>query len=555
MANLAELGRIQTGVAVKKQRPHIALWVAGGIVGTAAVLPVIYLVIRTAGAGQEAWDLVFRARTAAVLGRTALLIATVTFFSTLVAVPVAWLTLRTDLPFKRTLAVGAALPLVVPSYVMAMTLIEAFGPRGILQQLLEGPIGLHRLHDIYGLGGATLAVVLVTYPYVLLTARGALRRVDPALEEAARSMGYGPVATFRRVTLPALRPAITAGVLLAALYTLSEFGAVALLRYETFTAAVYAQYSSALDRSVAASLALVLAVVAVVILIAEDFSRGHAAYHRSSAGAARPAKNVKLGAWRWPAFMFVLLPIIVGLLIPLTVLGYWLAQGLAHGRGAGPVWEPVRHSVFISLLAALATLVAAAPVAVLAVRHRNILSRTIERLTYIGFGLPGIAVALSLVFFGINIATPLYQTVWLLLFAYVVLFLPAAVGALRSSLVQVSPRIEEAAQALGRTPVKIMTSVTLPLVAPGILSGAAMVFLMTMKELPATLVLSPIGSETLATSVWSSASEALFARAALPAILLVTVAGVPTAFFVLRDPARRSMPEAGPIRPERTGAG
>jgi iron(III) transport system permease protein len=546
------LGRLGGAGAVRRDRAPFVLWAAALLAGLAALLPVIYLIVRTAGAGGEVWDLFFRARTAAILGRTLLLISTVTAFSALVAVPVAWLTLRTDLPFRRVLSVATALPLVVPSYVMAMVIIEAFGPRGLLQGLLETPFGLHRLPEVYGLRGATLAVVLVSYPYVLLTVRGALRRQDPALEEAARSMGYGPLATFRQVTLPLLRPALAAGALLAALYALSDFGAVSLLRYETFTAAVFVQYESAFDRAVAASLALALAGLAVVLLAAEDFSRGRQAYHRSTAGAVRPGRVVELGNWRWPAFTLVMLPVAAGLLVPLAVICYWLAQGLARGTDFAPVLGPAGNSVYVSVLAALVTVAAAAPVAVLAVRHRSLVSRAVERVTYIGFGLPGIAVALSLVFFAINVARPLYQTVALLTFAYLVLFMPAAVGALRASLLQVSPRVEEAAMALGRTPARVLFTVTLPLVLPGALTGGAMVFLLTMKELPATLILGPIGFDTLATSVWSSASEGLFSRAAWPALLLVIAAGAPTAFLLLRgqaygDPSRsRAM---GPGRP------
>lgn len=532
----------------------LALWAAAILAGLAALLPVIYLIVRAAGAGGEVWDLFFRARTAAILGRTLLLIFTVTAFSALVAVPVAWLTVRTDLPFRRVLSVATALPLVVPSYVMAMVIIEAFGPRGVLQRLLETPFGLHRLPEVYGLRGATLAVVLVSYPYVLLTVRGALRRQDPALDEAARSMGYGPLATFRQVTLPLLRPALAAGALLAALYALSDFGAVALLRYETFTAAVFVQYESAFDRAVAASLALALAGLAVVLLAAEDFSRGRQAYHRSTAGAVRPGRVVELGNWRWPAFTLVMLPVSAGLLIPLSVICYWLAQGLARGTEFASVLGPARNSVYVSVLAALVTVAAAVPVAALAVRHRNLLSRTVERVTYIGFGLPGIAVALSLVFFAVNVAPPLYQTVALLTFAYLVLFLPAAVGALRVSLVQVSPRVEEAAMALGRTPARVLLTVTLPLVLPGALAGGAMVFLLTMKELPATLILGPIGFNTLATSVWSSASEGLFSRAAWPALLLVIAAGAPAAFLLLRGQAYGDAPRRGAPAPGLPGA-
>ncbi len=536
--------------AVKARTP-VYLWGPAALVCLAALLPVIYLVVRTAGAGGDVWDLLLRARTAQILGRSALLAAAVTVFSTLVAVPAAWLTLRTDLPFRRALTVAAALPLVVPSYVMAVTVIDAFGPHGLLQQLLEGPLGLQGLPEVYGLRGATLVIVLVSYPYVLLSVRGALRRIDPALEEAARSLGLGPIATFRTVTLPLLRPAVAAGGLLAALYALSDFGAVSLLRYETFTSAVFLQYESAFDRSLAASLALVLAVVAAMLLFTEAFMRGGAAYHRSSSGSPKAPAIASLGAWKWPAFAFVLVPVVTGLLVPLSVMGFWLTRGLAGGRETGPLLGPLVNSLYIAGLTAAVTLLAASPVALLAVRHRSLFSLAVERVTYLGFGLPGIAVALSLVFFGVNVAHPLYQTVALLVFACLVLFLPAAVGPLRSSLLQISPRVEEAAQSLGSRPARVALRVTAPLALPGALSAAAMVFLLTMKELPATLILSPVGFQTLATNVWSSASEALYSRAAAPALLLVVAAGIPTAYFVLRDPGRRSVqPLPGVIAPD-----
>jgi iron(III) transport system permease protein len=191
--------------------------------------------------------------------------------------------------------------------------------------------------------------------------------------------------------------------------------------------------------------------------------------------------------------------------------------------------------MYVSALAAGAAVSAALPIAVLSVRYPGLLSALLERATYIGFALPGIAVALAIVFFGVNYALPLYQTTGLLVFAYVVLFISAAVGAARTSLLQVSPRMEEAGRGLGRSPFRVFLSVTLPLVWPGIVSGAALVFLLTMKELPATLILSPIGFTTLATSVWAAASEAFFARAATPALLLVAVSSLPLALLLLRE--------------------
>jgi iron(III) transport system permease protein len=227
-------------------------------------------------------------------------------------------------------------------------------------------------------------------------------------------------------------------------------------------------------------------------------------------------------------------PVLIGLVVPVAVLVHWLVRGLLNDQELLPLLIPARNSLYISLLAAITTVLAALPIAILAVRFQSRLSRFFERAIYIGFGLPGVVVALSLVFFGINVARPLYQSIWMLIFAFVVLFLPASVGALRSSLLQVNPRVEEAAQSLGRSQWRVIFSVTMPLVMPGVLAGGAMVFLLTMKELPATLILSPIGYRTLSSSIWSAASEAFFAKTAAAALLLVLVAGVPTAYLTLR---------------------
>ena len=523
-----------------QRMPPAGLLAAATLVAIAAVLPVFYLLVKTLDGGTDAWSIIARVRTAEILGRTGILVATVTGFSVVLAVPMAWLTTRTTMPFRRLLTVAAALPLVVPSYVMAMTVIDMFGPRGALQQALAGPFGLDSVPPIYGLPGATVVLVLISYPYVFLTVRGALVRLDPAMEEAARSMGYGPVEAMWRVTLPLLRPAIAGGALLAALYALSDFGGVALMRYETFTAAIFTQYESSVDRGVAAGLSLVLVVLAVMLLVLDGFSRRRGHYHRSSAGAPRLQQLAELGGWRWPAAVFVSLPVLVGLAAPVAILAWWLVRGLSGGEDFVPLWGPLRNSLYYSLLAAIATVAAAVPVVLLAVRYSNPYSRLLERSTYIGFGLPGIVIALALVFFGVNMAQPLYQTSGLLVFAYAVLFLPAAVGSLRSSMLQVSPRIEEAARGLGKTGWQVLWRVTLPLVLPGALAGAALVFLMTMKELPASLILSPIGTRTLATSIWAAASEAYFAQTAAPALLLIVAAGIPTAFFVLRDQRFRS---------------
>ncbi|MEK7849148.1 MAG: ABC transporter permease subunit, partial [Chloroflexota bacterium] len=325
------------------------------------LLPLGYLVVRTAGAGGEVWDLVFRARTLEILGRTVLLMVTVTAGSIALAVPLAFLTVRTDLPGRRIWSILTALPLVIPSYVGAFVAVAALGPRGMFQQALE-PLGVERLPEIYGFPGAAITLTLLSYPYVLLTVRGALFRMDPALEETSRSLGMGPQATFRRVVLPQLRPAMAAGGLLVALYTLSDFGAVSLLRYETFTWAIYLQYGTG-ARAVAAGLSLLLVALAGTVLAAEVGTRGKARYYRLG-GVSRAPATVPLGRWRWPGAVLCGLVVLFGLVMPVFVLAYWLGQGLLAGEPLRLVWSAAWNSASIAALAAGAAVMAAVPVAI-----------------------------------------------------------------------------------------------------------------------------------------------------------------------------------------------
>jgi iron(III) transport system permease protein len=507
----------------------VTLLIVGGL-----LLPIVYLVIRAFEFGADTWQILLRVRLLETLGRTVWLALAVTFASTAIAVPLAWLTVRTDLPLRRMWAVLTPLPLVIPSYVGAYLVASALGPRGLLQQALAEPFGIERLPEIYGFPGALIVLTLLSYPYILLGVRAALLRMDPALEEASRSLGHGPWATFRRVTLPQLRPALGAGGLLVALYALRDFGAVSIMRYDTFTRVIYVQYRS-FDRSQAALLALILVALTLVIVAFEVRTRRRAHYVQQQTGAARPPPRVALGRWRWPALFFCALIVTFSLILPAGVLAYWLIRGLSAGETLTALGPVAWNSIHASALAAVACVFAALPVALLFVRRPGRPTRLVEWLTYAAFALPGIVIALALVFFGINYARPLYQTLLLLVFAYGVLFLPQAIGATRSSLLQIHPSLEEAARSLGRRSAYVFATVTLPLIRPGLAAGAALVFLTAMKELPATLILAPIGFKTLATSVWSAVSEAFFAQAAAPALLIILMSSLPLAFLISRE--------------------
>ena len=331
-----------------------------------------------------------------------------------------------------------------------------------------------------------------------------------------------------------MRPAIAAGALLAALYTLSDFGAVSLLRFETFTAAIFVQYESAYSRSAAAALSLVLVAAAIAIVTLETRSRGRSLHHSLGPGANREFRPLPLRRWRWPAVAGLSLVTFATTVGPGAVLLYWLVRGLAAGEELLELVEPLVNSVGVSLLAAGILLAVAIPLGVLLVRYPSPMARLLERGSYVGFALPGITVAIAFIFFGINVVRPLYQTLVLLLAAYIVLFLPATLGAVRSGLLQVDPRTEEAARTLGKTPRQVLWRVTIPALRGSLAAGAAMAFLLVMKELPAALLLGPIGFRTLATVTWAAADEAFFAQAASSSLLLIVVASLPLALILAR---------------------
>jgi iron(III) transport system permease protein len=489
------------------------LLVLAAVAAGVALLPLGYLAVRASerGLGTVA-DVIMRERTLRLVLRSIALAGAVTGVCVVLGVSLAWLVARTRLPGGRLWAVALALPLAVPSYVAAFAWLSLFPGFG-------------------GFGGAVLVLSLCCYPYVYLPVVAALERIDPAHEEVSRSLGRGPVGTFAAVTLRHIRPAAAAGGLLVALYVLSDFGAVAILRYDVFTRVIYTSYRSSFDRTPAAVLGCLLVVLTVLIVWSENRTRGRARYARLGAGAARRQPRAALRWWTPPALAWCGVACGLALGVPFGALVYWLAQGRSSGLDLAELGTAGLSTLVVSALGALLTVVLALPVGALAARHRGPLPRLLEQATYAGHALPGIVVALALVFLSVRFAYPLYQRTPVLVFAYAVLFLPAAVGAVRASMAQAPPMLEDVARSLGRTPAGVLRSVTVPLAAPGIAAGAALVFLTCMKELPATLLLRPTGMETLATELWSNTEIGAYAAAAPYAAALVLLAALPT--FVL----------------------
>ncbi|HSK53167.1 MAG TPA: iron ABC transporter permease [Clostridia bacterium] len=519
------------------RRAPLPLLLAGlGIAGL-ALLPIAYLVIRALGADPDSLDLVLRARTLTVAASTVGLALFVGAGTIALGVPLAWLTTRTDLPGRRAWAVLTVVPLAIPSYVTGFAFLAAFGPRGSLQSLLA-PLGVERLPSIGGLFGATLVLVLVTYPYVVLATRAAILRTDPAVEDAARLLGDRRATVFRRVTLPVLAPAIAAGALLAILYALSDFGAVSLLQFDSFSRAIYVQYRASFDRSLAAILALMLVAMTLAVAWGETRVRRRAgAYATVGRTARRPVTVLPLGRWRWPAAVFCAAVVGIALVVPAGTIGWWLVRGLAQGEPVRFVADAALNSFLAGGGAALMAVLLALPIGLLVARFPSRSSGLIEGATYTGYALPGIVIALSVVFLATNALPVLYQTLVLLVLAYAVRFLPQAVGTIRAALVTVGPRVEEAGRTLGDGPARAFLRLTVPLLRPSLVAGGALVFLTVVKELPMALLLGPIGFETLATRIWDAASEGFYARAAAPAALLL-VLSTATVALLLRSEDR-----------------
>lgn len=531
---VVEAGATMAGIPWPRRRR-----VPAGLAGTALLvcalvgLPVVYLAVRAAGASEGGWDLILRSRTVWLALRTIGLAGAVTVTASGIGVAFAWLAVRSDLPFRRVWAILYALPLVIPSYVGAFALLAALGPKGLVQGWLE-PLGVDRLPDIGGFPGAYLALTLFTYPYVYLVSVAAIRGLDPSLEETARTLGRPRWEVFRGVTLPLLRPPIAAGGLLVALYTLHDFGAVSLMRFPTFTQAIYLQYRAAFDRTPAAILSLMLVAIAFAILAAEQRFRGRARYYRAGAGAARELSSVPLGRWRWGALVLSGAVVGLALVLPVAILTYLLVRGLDAGIPLNLTVGAAGNSVLVSAAGAFAAMLLALPVAALASRYPGRGANVVERVAYVGYALPGLVVALAFVFFASRYAPVIYQSLPLVIAAYGVLFLPQVAEPLKSGLLQLSPRLEEAGRTLGRGPGAVFRRVVLPLLARPAGAGMALVFLTAMKELPATLLLRPTGFETLATRIWTSASAGLYSRAAVPALLIVLVSIVPLSALARR---------------------
>ncbi|WJV18250.1 iron ABC transporter permease [Rossellomorea marisflavi] len=482
-----------------------------------ACLPILYIILRAYEAGWEtSINLIFRDRVYELLKNTLLLDVSVTVASMVIGVATAWCTERTNLWGRRVWNVLVTIPFAVPAFVSSYSWVS-------LSPIFEGFFG------------AFLVLTLYSYPLVHLPVAAALRGMNPSLEEVAFSAGYGQWKTFWLVTFPQMRPALFGGALLIALHTLAEFGALSLLRFDTFTTAIYDQYTMAFNGASAAMLTTVLLFLCLVFIGVELYVRGKAKYTSVGRGVSRAREQVSLGlAAPFVQLGFLALTVLaVG--IPLGRLGYWLVTGSSASFEPAELVGNLFTTLSYGLGGAVVTVIIALPLVMLSLRHRGPLSVMAERVPYVVHSLPGLVIGLTLVFFAIRYMSGIYQTSALLIIAYVILFVPLAQSSIRASYEQAPERVEEVARSLGRRPMSVFFTVTLPLIIPGIGAAMALVCLKIMNELTATLLLRPTGVDTLAIRVWQHTANSEFAAAAPYAALLILISGVPVYILTMRS--------------------
>lgn len=510
-------GTLQDGRS--QRRPPILLLLAAAAVALATVLPLFYVLRRAFDSGlNEAQDAIVRPRTLELLGNTLSLVVTVTILTLIIGIASAFVISRVRLPGGRLWWVLACLPLAVPSYVAAFALLSV-------------------VPTANGFWPTVLVLTLTTAPYVTVPTLAALSVGDHSLAAVARTLGHGPVRVFFRVTLPQILPASLAGAMLVALYAMADFGAPAMLRQQTLTVGIYAQYTGSVNRSIAASMALILVVLALFVVLIERYFRRTRGSHTATVAVREPPKLTLSPLHTTMVVAGLAAVFAVSVLAPVAAVVLRLLEGSRYQSEPGELAQAAVTTTGLGILAAVIATSLALPISYLAARYRSKLVAVLESVSFVGHALPGIVFALAFVFLSLALFPGAYQGIFMLVACYVVLFLPKAIGSARSAFVQVSPRLEETSRTLGKGVWQTWSRVSLRGAAPGIAAGGLLVMVTVMKELPATLMLRPIGVDTLATELWGKTSMSAFGAAAPAAILLILVGVIP-AWYLARTAAK-----------------
>ena len=533
------------------QRPGApSLWACAAI-GIAVVVaaPIAAVVSSLAIPSGDVWRHLWRTQLLELIGNTLLLLAGVGLGTLLVGGGLAWLVVHHRFPGRSVLEWALVLPLAVPAYVIGFAFLGLFEFAGPVQGALRRAFGAGaRLPELRSYGGVVGMMTLVFYPYVYLLARVAFREQGAAAVEIARTLGRSRAAAFLAVTVPMARPSLAAGVALAMMEALADFGTVATFGYRTLTEAIYRVWYGMFDRIAATQLASVLLLFALGLLLLERRSRGRARFtQRGRPGRAVEAEPLR--GFRAVAATAACLAVLgPAFLLPVGQLAWWAVAALRAGRVAPDFLTLLGHTGLLAAAAAGLACVLAVLLAYARRLHGTPAVRLAARIASMGYALPGAVIAVGVLLplawadhalvppferaLGRPLGLLLTGSAAGLILAYLVRFLAVGLQTVDASLGRIPPSLDDAARMLGVRAGAALRRVHLPLIRGGLLTALVLVFVETMKEMPATLLLRPFGLNTLAIEIWERTSEAMWQEAAVPALTLVGVGLLPVVLLI-----------------------
>ncbi len=521
------------------------------LVALLLVLPLATLIYLAAGNSGNVWAHLLANVLPDAISTTILLMLGVGAGTAFIGVGAAWLTAMCRFPGRKILQWMLVLPLAMPIYITAYIYLELLDYTGPVQSFLRWAFGFASVRDywfpdIRSLGGAVFIMTLVLYPYVFLTTRLVFLMQGASILEASRSLGAGPGRMFRQIALPLARPAIAVGVTIALMESLNDIGAVEILGVQTLTFSIYDTWLNRGSLAGAAQIALFTLVIVIILIAVERFARRHQRY--SSARDQRPPSSFKLSGIKAAlAFVACLLPVALGFIVPFAALVNFSSRRLEQ-LFDDDLASATINSVMVSSMTALVTVIAAFSLVYVARLSRNNTMQRAGRLASLGYAVPGTVIAIGVLFplaafdnlvdgwmrsgFGVSTGLLVSGSAAIIVYACTVRFMALAHGSLDAGMDKISSHLDMAARSLGRTAGQTLRQIHLPLMARALATAALLVFVDTMKELSATILLRPFDFNTLATFVYERASLAVFEDASIAALIIILIGMVPVVLLM-----------------------
>ncbi|WP_390585764.1 ABC transporter permease [Erythrobacter sp. MTPC3] len=521
--------------------------VAALLIAALAGLPIIAILVSAPSGGMEA--IAHLAQT--VLGRyianTALLMIMAGGLAAIIGTGCAWLVSAAEFPGRRMLAWALVLPLAVPAYIAAYIYADILDFTGPVQTGLRAASGWQAgeywFPQIRSLTGGAFVLGIVLYPYVYLLARAAFAAQSRSQFRAARSLGAGPARAFWKVALPAARPAIAGGLALVLMEVLADFGVAQYFAIPTFSTGIFRSWLSMGDKQAALKLAAFMLIFVIVLIAMESATRKGRSDSRDGIGADGADRLIELtGAQKLGAAVFCAVPVLLGFAVPAAHLG-WLAMSETAVSAAGQLGTYAAGSFWLGLATSVTCLIAALLLAFAKARSGSVAAKGAIRVATLGYALPGALLAVGLLAplgafdltisrfardsFGYGGGLILTGSSVILIYALSVRFMTVAYNSVDGGLSKIPPSYDAAARSLGASPARVLREVYAPLLRPSLIAAAALVFIDTVRELPATLILRPFNLETLATRTYRLASDERLVEASIPALILLAAGMLP----------------------------